>query len=94
MSVRTALKKLHRERKRRMPRPVAELSRACWINCAGTKILRQCILLDVSDGGAVLSSSTLTPDNFELFLKLNDKVGHPCRVVSRSENKAIVEFFD
>lgn len=64
----------------------------CWISQAGSKILRQCKLFDVSDKGATISSHSTLPDTFDLFLALDDKVGYSCRVTSRSGHEVAVEF--
>ena len=67
-------------------------ARPCWIALPGSKTLRQCSVVEVSDRSATVASPNHLPDVFDLFLSLEAKEGRSCRAVSRSGDQVAVEF--
>jgi PilZ domain len=51
----------------------------------------ECVVRNLSPGGACLMVETLTPDQFRLFWS-DDLLGRSCRVVWRSGNRLGVSF--
>ena len=51
----------------------------------------ECVLRNLSPGGACLAVETMTPDEFRLFWS-GDQLGRNCRVIWRSGNRLGVSF--
>ena len=77
---------------KRKPRPLVADACPCWVISPGSKTLRQCNLLDVSDQGAKIVSETALPETFYLLLALDHQRGRRCHVVSRAGHEFKVEF--
>ena len=69
---------------------------AAWISCGDTPALIQCVIWDLTDGGARLAAARLNmlPDLFTLNFTKDRKSSHFCRVVWRKKPHVGVEFID
>jgi len=75
-----------------MPHVSEKSTRPCWISLPGSKVLRQCRLLEISERAATLESSTTLPDSFYFFSDLDSRPGRRCDIISRSGQKVRVKF--
>jgi hypothetical protein len=64
-----------------------------WICCDGAATIR-CMLKDVSSATAkvVLEAPTVLPDEFDLFLTQDRKVGRKCMVAWRGPQEYLIAF--
>lgn len=53
---------------------------------------QDCVVADISDGGARLVAQTNVPDDFVLIINDGSDVRHTCRVVWRLDDEVGVEF--
>ena len=53
---------------------------------------QDCVVADISDGGARLLAQANVPDEFVLIIKDGSDVRHSCRVVWRLDDEVGVEF--
>ncbi|HEY4857229.1 MAG TPA: hypothetical protein VIH98_11265 [Xanthobacteraceae bacterium] len=69
---------------------------AAWISCGDTPALIQCVIWDLTEGGARLASARLNrlPDLFTLNFTKDGKSSRFCRVVWRKKPHVGVEFID
>jgi hypothetical protein len=78
--------------KRREPRSV--INRRAWINVGDGLPLRNCTLIDISEGGARLSLDDVNelPDKFSLWLSRHGNPSYVCRIAWSGQNTIGVEF--
>ena len=72
-----------------------KVDRIAWISFGDGRPLRNCTLIDMSDGGAKLALEEEIgdiPDIFSLWLSRHGHPRYPCRVVWSHENKIGVQF--
>jgi len=68
------------------------------VDCPGSIVFgtnaepRDCLIADISDGGARLVAPAGLPEEFALTVKDGSEVNHRCRVVWRLDDEIVVEF--
>ena len=78
------------EERRSSPRKVVDCPGS--IVCGASVKTLECLIADISDGGARLVVSTDVPEEFTLLIRDGSDANHRCRVVWRLDDEIGVEF--
>jgi hypothetical protein len=74
--------------KDRRKHPRRDVNYACWVGGPNAPQLVQGKILNISEGGAkvVCGQQSDIPDDLDLYMTLDGKVGRRCKVVWRSDD--------